>query len=96
MVLKFPQILHALQGRGANSKKVNTHPNIPEIDLDFFFTFFELVEFIQSDSGFTLATHRFFLYRCLFGQILSKFVLKVLLFNFLHMGWTIYCLAVLG
>ena len=23
-------------GGGANSKKVNTHPKIPEIDLDFF------------------------------------------------------------
>ena len=24
-----------LRGGGANSKKVNTHPKIPEIDLDF-------------------------------------------------------------
>ena len=25
-----------ISGGGANSKKVNTHPKIPEIDLDFF------------------------------------------------------------
>ena len=29
-MLKYCEI-----GEGANSKKVNTHPKIPEIDLDF-------------------------------------------------------------
>ena len=29
------------QGGGANSKKVNIHPKIPEIDLDFFLTFID-------------------------------------------------------
>ena len=27
---------HLNVGGGANSKKVNTHPKIPEIDLDFY------------------------------------------------------------
>ena len=28
--------IHIKSGGGGNSKKVNTHPKIPEIDLDFF------------------------------------------------------------
>ena len=32
-------------GGGANSKKVNTHPKIPEIDLDFFRLLLKLSQF---------------------------------------------------
>ena len=37
-------------GGGANSKKVNTHPKIPEIDLDFFrllLTFNKIVQILS-------------------------------------------------
>ena len=33
--------------RGANSKKVNTHPKIPEIDLDFFKLLLTFIKIIQ-------------------------------------------------
>ena len=39
-----------LSFRGANSKKVNTHPKIPEIDLDFFrllLTFNKIVQILS-------------------------------------------------
>ena len=37
-------------GGGGNSKKVNTHPKIPEIDLDFFrllLTFNKIVQILS-------------------------------------------------
>ena len=39
-----------LRGGGGNSKKVNTHPKIPEIDLDFFrllLTFNKIVQILS-------------------------------------------------
>ena len=39
VLLSFDEYLilkSVLGGGGGNSKKVNTHPKIPEIDLDFF------------------------------------------------------------